>query len=703
MSSAGTAYIDIEARADGLAADIDAAVSSVDTQTIDVEAVADTASAQADIDAIEGGTADVTVDADTAPAEAEIDSVDGGEADIEVKANTDQAEEKIAELTESTSALGEAAQGALGGMGNLGGAASGAAGALGTTALAGAAAAAGLFEFAQGAIDAESAAQRFDLVTGNLADEMASIDVGGLSGDIGDLALQIGSSDEAMLNATASFASFAESTGASDDQIVEASDNINALALRAAALNPALGDAGAVAERLATALARGGRATTQYGIGLTSAEINARALADTGKDSTDQLTQFEKAAAGAAIAVERLGGSMGSDFQAGAQNARTEWERMTESIGEAGESVGGIMLPAIENITEAVGELADGIANLSPRDWLEGLWDLSGGLIANGFTDLWSAIEPGSEQLRGVGTVADDVAAAFGDTASAADEAEQQIADLGAEIDAYLSGLYDVPGAQRDAQQAIADLAAAMTDTEATWYDQAEAQEEVVRNTAEMIAVMNEQGATQPELDAAIANTIGMLRAERDAGHITEQQFQDLSTEIRNVPHKASTEVTAPGLLDVFHRTQDYRAEMNRVDATNPSSSFSSPGLASSLNDSIRYSAQISNLDGRTVTTYFKRVDFSAPLPKYAAGTESAAAGWAIVGENGPELVGFAGGERVLPAGQTAAAMERGGTPAPSIVVNVHGTATAADGQAVVDALRRWQLHNGPVPVKVSG
>jgi len=35
-----------------------------------------------------------------------------------------------------------------------------------------------------------------------------------------------------------------------------------------------------------------------------------------------------------------------------------------------------------------------------------------------------------------------------------------------------------------------------------------------------------------------------------------------------------------------------------------------------------------------------------------------------------------------------------------SIVVNVHGSATAADGQAVVDALRRWSKSNGPIPVK---
>ena len=43
-----------------------------------------------------------------------------------------------------------------------------------------------------------------------------------------------------------------------------------------------------------------------------------------------------------------------------------------------------------------------------------------------------------------------------------------------------------------------------------------------------------------------------------------------------------------------------------------------------------------------------------------------------------------------------------GGGGGPTIVVHVHGTATAADGQAVVDALRRWQQRNGPVPVKVS-
>jgi len=47
---------------------------------------------------------------------------------------------------------------------------------------------------------------------------------------------------------------------------------------------------------------------------------------------------------------------------------------------------------------------------------------------------------------------------------------------------------------------------------------------------------------------------------------------------------------------------------------------------------------------------------YSGNIPGYAVGTESAAPGFAIVGENGPELVYFNGGETVLTAPETRAA-----------------------------------------------
>ena len=96
----------------------------------------------------------------------------------------------------------------------------------------------------------------------------------------------------------------------------------------------------------------------------------------------------------------------------------------------------------------------------------------------------------------------------------------------------------------------------------------------------------------------------------------------------------------------------------------------------------------------------------SINIPGFARGTESAPRGLAMVGEYGPELVAFRGGERVFTALQTRAMLSGGygggGGSSTTIHVHVHGTATPSDGQAVVDALRRWQQRNGPVPVKVS-
>lgn len=696
MSSAGTAYVDIQGRLDSLESDIDAALSAVDAQ-IDVTAQVD--EAQAEIDSLSADPVDVVVDASVDGAQAEIDAVEGEPVDIPVSADTEAAQQSIDDLSGSMSALGDAAQGALGGMGGLDGAAAGLTGSLGASALAGAGAAAGLFEFAQSAIDAESATQRFDYVAGDLSNELSSIDVGGLSGDIGDLAVQIGSSDEAMLNATASFVTFAESTGASDAAIVEASDNINALALRAAALNPSLGDAGAVAERMTTAFQRGGRALVPFGLGLSSAEINARAMADTGKTNVAELTAFEKAAAGAALATERLGDSMGEDFQAGSENARTEWNRMTEQLGESSETIGGTMLPAIENITEAVTELGSGLTNLSPRDWLSGLWDLSGGLVANGFTDLWGAVGLGEDTLRGVGTLVGELPPALQGTADAADDAAGSFEDLSAQMSAYLDEVVNIPASQRDVQESITDLVATMSDSESSWFDIAAAQDEVVTSTADLVAGMAEQGASHGELNAEITNTIAMLRAEKEAGRITTQQFNDLTAEIRGIPTKATTATSAPGLSQVYGTATNYRAMMDRIDGDTMSTPYVADGLSRIYSEAVNYRAIMNDMDGRTVVTHYK--NFGSALPKERGGPVEAGHAY-IVGEKRPELFVPNTDGTILPSVPTMSRSTSHTAGGPSIVVNVHGSATVADGQAVVDALRRWQQRNGPVPVKVS-
>lgn len=93
----------------------------------------------------------------------------------------------------------------------------------------------------------------------------------------------------------------------------------------------------------------------------------------------------------------------------------------------------------------------------------------------------------------------------------------------------------------------------------------------------------------------------------------------------------------------------------------------------------------------------------------YAAGTDSAKRGWAVVGEEGPELTYFGGGEPVIPAGLTRAVMEGGGEGGGGPTVNIYApqadreglrrleaTVVALDGSierrtksAIIDAQRR--------------
>ena len=74
---------------------------------------------------------------------------------------------------------------------------------------------------------------------------------------------------------------------------------------------------------------------------------------------------------------------------------------------------------------------------------------------------------------------------------------------------------------------------------------------------------------------------------------------------------------------------------------------------------------ELKALDGKTVTvtTVFKSVyqtvKSALGLNGYATGTQSAEPGFAMVGENGPELVYFKGGEQVLNARETAAMQEQ--------------------------------------------
>ncbi len=72
-------------------------------------------------------------------------------------------------------------------------------------------------------------------------------------------------------------------------------------------------------------------------------------------------------------------------------------------------------------------------------------------------------------------------------------------------------------------------------------------------------------------------------------------------------------------------------------------------------------------------------------LRMYASGTDNAAPGMALVGEQGPELVSFRGGERVLTAARTAAVLSAPGSVSVQFSVQVEGNATAETVESIRD------------------
>ncbi len=420
---------------------------------------------QAIQDAVSGVEADpvsIQVEADTAPAEAEIQSLDADPIDVEVDADTTSATSEIDNLGDSASAatgsvdgLSDATTGLSAGASALDGSIGGAVAGMGGFGKAAAAGGAALGVFFSQGIDATSQLERFNLVTGDAAASVRSIDVGGLSGDLGELALQLGSDDEAALNAAASLFQFGINSGRTADEVSKTTDQVFALAENAVALNPALGDISTVQDGLSRALARGGRFASQYGLSLTSAEINARALRDTGKSTATELTQFDKAAAGAAIATERLGTQLGDNVAAGAQNAAIQLKIVKQRASEAVEEIGKEIVPAalvaisvgadvaignlktlsdgIGGAVEAAGDLGGGLEKLvnpnvskSLKDTGIGISDIShaASLATNPVAQLFAAYR----KLKDVFTDEPPGAKAFQFLGSEADKAAQHVA-----------------------------------------------------------------------------------------------------------------------------------------------------------------------------------------------------------------------------------------------------------------------------------
>lgn len=346
----------VETDTSGVAGDIDAAVAEASP----VAAVAaDTAEAQSDIDSL-GGSVEVAVTADTSDAQAAVDDLAGSAVD---------ASGSLDALGASTAALGSVA-GLAGGeaaalSGNLSGIVPG--GAAAASALA-AITAAGTSYF-DSATKANAATERFNQTFGDAASSVNNIDIAGLNTSLADLNLSLGSSTSQVREVLSSFGQLGLASGQTQEQIGASAEQLEVLAARAVALNPAIGSVGDAAAGLSNALARGGRFTAQYGIALTKAEIEGRALQDTGKTLTSELTQYEKAAAGAAVATEKYGDTLDATIAAGTQNPLiqlraigSEFGKFTTALGQPLVAPGFDLIRSVQPLLKSSAQLLGSLA-----------------------------------------------------------------------------------------------------------------------------------------------------------------------------------------------------------------------------------------------------------------------------------------------------------------------------------------------------
>lgn len=625
------AAVTVEGDAEPVTAAIDEAVAAADP-VVSVDATTDDAAAEIDALASSVEPIVVTVEADTS-------GVDGALQDVQQ--NAEGAASSVDKLSGSTAGLGDAAGIAGGGVDNLSGLLGPIAGKAGAAG-AGLAAFAGFADLTFGkALAAGEATRRFNDVLGDMADEVLHVDVGGLNQDLGALDLSLGSGTAQVKQAVASFFQLGESSGVAREKVAASSEQLVALAANARATNPALGSIGDIVEGLSRGLARGGRFLGQYGIALTAAEINARALADTGKNSASELTQFDKAAAGAALATEKLGDSIKENVTEGVDNPVIALDRLQVQFNKVLTELGKPLIipilrileesePLLIAMAEAFGEIVTALLPL-----LEILAELSP-LLRLGLVPVIAITKALNLMIAPVVFLADKIEALIGDLGGFADVL-RSIPDA---IGDFISNIPGVSAVGDAFSKVGAVLGTVKDDIADVAGDIGDFGSDFAGGVADTLGAGNDlEGGLVDNFDAIVAATAAHETAITEAERIVRKALED---------EKVATLELGKANAETFTKMN---TEINRfVDAA----TSALPSIA----DAFKNTGEDAKLSARELTEALTQQaeDLAAFRTNLTTLTEAGFSELAaIIAEQGPEV----GGDL---AGQLATAIDAGNT-----------------------------------------
>ena len=146
--------------------------------------------------------------------------------------------------------------------------------------------------------------------------------------------------------------------------------------------------------------------------------------------------------------------------------------------------------------------------------------------------------------------------------------------------------------------------------------------------------------------DADLAKMVQNYQELQEAQKTTSESMADLETGMSNA------------MDEIAQNVADSVADMNLSDEAMKSAQATIQGFVDGAEGMLPRVQTVFSKIASAASTALAGASgsYSGNIPGYAVGTESAAPGFAIVGENGPELIYFNGGETVLTAPETRAA-----------------------------------------------
>lgn len=253
--------------------------------------------------------------------------------------------------------------------------------------------------------------------------------------------------------------------------------------------------------------------------------------------------------------------------------------------------------------------------------------------------------------------------------------------ELSAALDDWLAANFDVPAAQRSLRDSFDDLFEATVSGTSSVDDINAALEETVRNTSAVVEAQIQQGAGQEAVNATINESRQRLLAARDAGLITQAQFQSYSAVLNGIKPVVATSFQTPGLELSKSQTSFYKTLVGSVPIQR--STYFTAETGKALGDVAFFKSELNALDGKTVTTYVKVITDS--FTKSADGGKFPAGGVAddiYV----PSPVGAGKSSRMVKAGG------RGGDVLVTVPVHLDGDKIA---EVVARADRKFNVARG--------